>query len=161
MSRFLVVATDAFCVLFQSLRVSSGSLRGLHRVLLALAPGVLMFRSLALTICTQPPKPCMCHLVGQHNNEPKSHMMCLQAGLRILMQRHALGSATLEDVLAALVDGLAAVSGIDDTGVLPVHLTRLMLAYIQLEWWYCHDKHRQVLSAYVVNCSLFIPDSLH
>ena len=77
------------------------------------------------------------------------------------MQRHALGSATLEDVLAALVDGLAAVSGIDDTGVLPVQLTRLMLAYIQLEWWYCHDKRRQVLSAYVVNCCLFIPDSLH
>ena len=38
------------------------------------------------------------------------------------MQRHALGSAKLEDVLAALVDGVAAVSGIDDTGVLPVQL---------------------------------------
>lgn len=50
--------------------------------------------------------------------------MCLQAGLRILMQRHALGSATLEDVLTALVDGVAAVSDSnDDTGMLPEQLT--------------------------------------
>ena len=33
----------------------------------------------------------------------------MQEGLRILMRRHALGSATLEDVLVALVDGTAAV----------------------------------------------------
>ncbi|KAL0039225.1 hypothetical protein WJX77_012027 [Trebouxia sp. C0004] len=39
-----------------------------------------------------------------------------RAGLRVLMQRHALGSATLENVLTALVDGVAAVSGNDDTG---------------------------------------------
>ena len=42
--------------------------------------------------------------------------MCLQAGLRILMQRHALSSATLEDVLTALVDGVAAVSDSNDSG---------------------------------------------
>ncbi len=33
------------------------------------------------------------------------------------MQRHALSSATLEDVLAALVDGMAAVSDSNDTGM--------------------------------------------
>ncbi len=44
--------------------------------------------------------------------------MYLQAGLRILMQRHALSSATLEDVLTALVDGVAAVSDSNDSGML-------------------------------------------
>ncbi|KAL0033662.1 hypothetical protein WJX79_010747 [Trebouxia sp. C0005] len=39
-----------------------------------------------------------------------------RAGLRILMQRHALSSATLEDVLTALVDGVAAVSDSNDSG---------------------------------------------
>lgn len=34
------------------------------------------------------------------------------------MQRHALSSATLEDVLTALVDGLVAVSDSNDSGML-------------------------------------------
>ena len=44
--------------------------------------------------------------------------MYLQTGLKLLMQRHALSSATLEDVLTALVDGLAAVSDSNDSGML-------------------------------------------
>jgi len=48
--------------------------------------------------------------------------------LRILMQRHALGSATLEDVLTALVDDVAAVSDSNDTGMLPEQYARLVLA---------------------------------
>ena len=54
--------------------------------------------------------------------------MHLQAGLRILMQRHALSTATLEDVLTALVDGMATSSDSDDTGMLLKQHTQLTLA---------------------------------
>ena len=40
----------------------------------------------------------------------------MQEGLRLLMQRHGLGSATLEDVLIALLDGFAAVNNSTGTG---------------------------------------------